>query len=95
MIPSKAVSIASKGRRKPALSAGLFGRCRLVQHPPELLLLSVGKWRGTRCLRLEQRSQEYSIILLGTDLTDVPAVRPAAYPLSLKDLRLTLTTSLT
>jgi hypothetical protein len=91
---AKAASIVSKGRRKPALSAGLFGGCSLVQYPPELLLFSFGEGRSTGCLGLEQRSQEYPIILLGTDLTDVSAVRPAAHPLGLKDLRFALTTSL-
>lgn len=39
---AKAANIVSKGRLAPALSAGLFGGCGLVQHPPELLLFSFG-----------------------------------------------------
>ncbi len=81
------------GFRRP-LSAGLLRGCGFVQHPPELSLLSFGEWRRTGGLGLEQRSQKDSVILLGTVLTKVTAVRTAGYLLGLKDLRLALTTPL-
>jgi hypothetical protein len=83
----------SEGRRKPTLSAFLSGP-GLVQHAPELLLLLLGQGWCTRSLRLQQRPQEYSIILPGTHTAHISRIRLVTQMLGLEYLRLTIPAAL-
>jgi hypothetical protein len=71
-----------------------FRRARFIQDPAQLPLLTFSEWRRSRCLRLEQCTEEDAVILLGAYGAEVPGVGLVAYMLGLKHFGFAGTASL-
>jgi hypothetical protein len=72
----------------------VFRRSCFVQHTTQLLFFFAGQGRSMGSLRLQQSTQENSVVHLGADLAEISVIGSTCDYLSLKDLGFTLVATL-
>lgn len=77
-----------------SLFSVVLPRCGFIEHSADLTFFLVREGSPTGGLRLEQRAEEYAVILSGAFGAQLPLVGPVAHSLGLEDLGFTLAASL-